>query len=168
VRRVIVLLSIVLALGVLPAAAQDASRLAMAEELMKAMNLSKQFDQIMDMAQQIGLAQIDQMKKSAGMAGELPKETELKNKMFGLVREMLAYDKIKDKFAAIYAETFTEEEMKGIIVFYQSPAGQSLLAKQPELVKKSTEMSMKMMQEIMPKLMQIIKETVDDRNRPQK
>jgi hypothetical protein len=41
---------------------------------------------------------------------------------------------INDEMAKLYAASFTDQELKTIIVFYQSPAGKKLLAQQPRIV----------------------------------
>lgn len=43
------------------------------------------------------------------------------------------------KIVGLYAETFTEEELKGLTAFYRSPLGQKALSKMPEITKKSAE-----------------------------
>ena len=42
--------------------------------------------------------------------------------------------------------------MQSIIAFYKSPAGQTLIRKQPELMKRSMELSQKTMLQVMPKI----------------
>ncbi len=42
-----------------------------------------------------------------------------------------------DAVAKMYATAFTEQEMKDILTFYQSPAGKKLLLEQPKLVDSS-------------------------------
>ena len=58
--------------------------------------------------------------------------------------------------AELYASTFTEEELQGVIDFYKSPAGKSFVAKQPELMKKSMELNQAKMSAIMPQIQQLI------------
>ena len=60
-------------------------------------------------------------------------------------------DKIK-----VYADTFTEEELKGLISFYKSPVGQKFIEKTPELMKRSMELSQKRMQ---PFIQNMVKKT---------
>jgi len=45
------------------------------------------------------------------------------------------------------------EEPKELIAFYQSPAGKAFMAKQPELMRKSMQLSQKTMMSLMPKIM---------------
>jgi hypothetical protein len=41
---------------------------------------------------------------------------------------------ITNEVALLYAQNFTEQELKDILVFYKSPAGQKLLQKQPKVI----------------------------------
>jgi hypothetical protein len=41
---------------------------------------------------------------------------------------------LTDEVARLYATTFTDEELKAILVFYQSPVGKKLLDQQPKVV----------------------------------
>ena len=52
--------------------------------------------------------------------------------MADLLRQetMALVDKVIQSSAEIYAETFTDEELAGLLAFYQSPTGQSLISKQ--------------------------------------
>jgi len=47
------------------------------------------------------------------------------------------FAELMDDIAKIYAESFSEQEMKEIIAFYQTPAGKKMLDQQPKLVDSS-------------------------------
>ena len=59
---------------------------------------------------------------------------------------------MKDQYVQAYREMFTQEEIDGLIAFYQPPAGQSLVNKQPELAKRT----MTILQQRMAPVMQRI------------
>ena len=63
--------------------------------------------------------------------------TELKTYMVALLKSEVTdmEEQVRPKLAEIYARTFTDDELHNIIVFYESPTGQVLLAKQPMLVR---------------------------------
>lgn len=44
------------------------------------------------------------------------------------------FAELSDEMARLYATNFTEQELKAILVFYQSPVGKKLLARQPTVV----------------------------------
>ena len=47
------------------------------------------------------------------------------------------FSELTDEVAKLYATSFTEQELKDIVVFYKSPAGQKLLQAQPAVIDKS-------------------------------
>jgi uncharacterized protein len=47
------------------------------------------------------------------------------------------FSEITDEVAKLYASNFTEQEMKDILTFYQSPAGKKLLAAQGKVIESS-------------------------------
>lgn len=54
--------------------------------------------------------------------------------------------KVMDKLIPAYAEVYSEEELQGMLTFYESPVGQSVLRKMPQLTPAAT----KAMVEIAP------------------
>lgn len=44
------------------------------------------------------------------------------------------FSELSDEMAKLYATHFTDQELKAILVFYQSPVGKKLLAEQPTVV----------------------------------
>ena len=47
------------------------------------------------------------------------------------------FEEITDEVAKIYATNFTEQELKDILAFYQTPAGKKLLAQQAKVIETS-------------------------------
>ena len=47
------------------------------------------------------------------------------------------FSELTDEMAKLYADAFTDKEMKEILVFYQSPTGKKMLDVQPKLVDSS-------------------------------
>ena len=58
-------------------------------------------------------------------------------KMMPVLREQLRWENIKKIYVPIYRESFTQEEIDGLIAFYSSPAGNALIAKMPVVMQKS-------------------------------
>ncbi len=88
----------------------------------------------------------------AGQPELLAKQKEIQSKAIALLKEGMSWAALKGDFAKIYADTFSEEEIKGLIAFYKSPVGQAFVTKQPELMRGAMEVSQKRMMEMMPKL----------------
>ena len=69
-----------------------------------------------------------------------------------LMREELTWEKIKEPSIEIYAATYTVAEIEELVRFYQTPLGQKLLAKMPELMAATMQHMQGMLQTLMPKL----------------
>ena len=77
-----------------------------------------------------------------------------------VMKEELAWAKLKPQFVQLYRDTFEQEEIDGLIAFYGSPAGQALIHKMPVVMQKSMAMMQSMMQSISPKMMAAVKEAL--------
>lgn len=56
------------------------------------------------------------------------------------MNKYLNWELLKDQMAALYAQQFTEKELKDLTVFYLSPLGKKLNEKQPTLFQKGAEL----------------------------
>lgn len=157
-RKMIGLIAIGLVLSVVGVNAQETSRRAMAEELMSLMNMQETIEKSFAMIKQMIPAQMEKMKQATGQTNMPASVSGQTDKMMDMMAQELSWDKMKEDYTTLYADTFTEEELKGIIAFYKSPAGQAFIKKQPELMKRSMEMSQKLMLQVMPKIQAMTKE----------
>ncbi|MCB0335744.1 MAG: DUF2059 domain-containing protein [Bdellovibrionales bacterium] len=60
------------------------------------------------------------------------------------MKSLMSWEKLEPEFTQLYQETFTEEEVKGMLDFYATPAGQAMLNKMPLLMQKTMAMTQKM------------------------
>lgn len=101
-----------------------------------------QFDQMLDgMAAQMGITE-----------AEKPLLKKYSEKIANILKADMSWDKLKGPTAEIYAKTFTEEEVQGLISFYESAAGKAFADKMPKVTQESIAMSQKMMTQVMPKI----------------
>ena len=136
--------------------AEDKPKRALAEQLLGAMEMQKTIEKSFEMVKQMMPAQLKQMGVSADASSEKAQST--MQKAMDLVMKEMSWDKLKDDYISIYAETFTEGELKGLVNFYKSPIGQKFIEKQPELIEKSMQISQKQMVELMPKIQELARE----------
>lgn len=61
----------------------------------------------------------------------------MKTKMNALIQTELAWAKIEPVYIRLYKDTFTEEEVSGMLAFYKTPAGQAVIQKMPGLMQKT-------------------------------
>jgi len=83
---------------------------------------------------------------------------ELQNKLQQLILDELNWEKIKTEYIMLYANTYTIEELKGMIQFYGSEVGQSIMQKLPIVTQKSMLMIQEKMQAIIPKGQKLIQD----------
>lgn len=71
-------------------------------------------------------------------------------KMSRIMGEEMSWPRIKDFTVQIYQQEFTQEEVDGLISFFESPAGKAFIEKMPVVMQKS----MALMQQRMGSLME--------------
>ena len=54
-------------------------------------------------------------------------------KSTNIMSEVLTMDRLRPLYVQLYTDYFTQEDIDGLIVFYQSPAGKSMITKMPQL-----------------------------------
>ena len=138
--------------------AENPERNKLAEQLLVEMNVEKTIEPIKEIMRKSTDAQIDMLQVPDGRREELKK---LKQISHDLILEEFSWENVKDDFEKLYAETFTEEELKGLLSFYRSPAGKAYVKKAPELGEKTILISQNIAQRIMPKLLVAIQDFKD-------
>jgi hypothetical protein len=83
---------------------------------------------------------------------------EMRGKVVALMREQLGWEKLEPTYVKLYAETFSESDVEGMLDFYKTPAGKSLLQKMPLLMENLMRMLVVEMQSLMPKLRPMVED----------
>ena len=83
-------------------------------------------------------------------------------KMMVILKDEFSWAKMKAPFIQVYCETFSQEEVDGLIAFYQSPAGQAFVDKQPALMKNTMTIMQERMGPMMQKIQQMSEETAKE------
>ncbi len=148
---------VVLVLFCLPlaAAADDASRRQLAEQFLTVNKVKDQVDMMYEKVEGIVISQLE--------AADIPEEREKNIKaMQKIARDLLfdglSWESLKEEYIQLYAETFTEEELQGIIEFSKSPLGEKMAEKSPILMQKSMEIGRQHAQQVMPQVQQAIQD----------
>jgi len=132
------------------------------ERLMRAMKVEAQLDTIYS---QTLPAMQNMMRQSLGQQMQSAEAERVFNaampRVTQVLRDELSWAKLKPDFAAIYADTFSQQEIDGLIVFYEGPIGSALVGKLPQLTQRSIQMMQKRMPAVMQKAMQVAKEEAD-------
>jgi hypothetical protein len=117
------------------------------------------FDDLIESMRSQVAASIEQ---SAGIANQCaaakPTFTEFGKALSDKLTQTLMSSDFKVDVAAVYAETFDEDELRDIVAFYKTPLGQKLIARMPELTQKSMQISQDRIRAIAPDLQKISEE----------
>jgi hypothetical protein len=127
------------------ARADEASKSAKAEELLQL----AQGDQMMKMMEPMMKGMLAQAEKDIP-AEQRAKVGEMQEKIMALIAVSLS--KAKPALVKVYTDTYSEEELDGILAFYKSPAGKALLQKMPEVMQRSMPVMMQMMGDLQPQM----------------
>ncbi|HEY0785889.1 MAG TPA: DUF2059 domain-containing protein [Acidobacteriaceae bacterium] len=161
-RRCKVSLPVFILLFATVAGAQDAAKREKVEELFRVTHLEDNFNQLMDQT----LAQSQQM--SRGLFDEKQitpadqaKLDSLTKQVTALVQESLSWQQLEPKYITLYADTYSVAELDGILAFYTSPIGQSMLNKTPALLSRSSLIVQEQSAELQPKLRQLMQDFME-------
>jgi hypothetical protein len=78
--------------------------------------------------------------------------------LFTFIETQLSWKSLEPDYVELYSQTFTEEEIDAMIAFYKSPAGQSMIAKTPELTQKSSVLVQKKMITLIPQMQKMVQD----------
>ena len=80
---------------------------------------------------------------------------DVRQKMVALLQEELKWETLEPKFVELYRQSFTEEEVLGMIEFYGTPTGEAVINKMPVVMQHSMAMMQDLMTSMMPKIQKI-------------
>lgn len=141
--------------------ADEGANRKLAEDLLLIMKIDEQqtkmFDQIKQMQKEQMLA------AGQSMNVKVPEESiAVQGKIMDLMSQEMTWDKVKEDYISAYADTFSEEDLHGLIEFYKSPVGQKLIDKSPELTKKMMAIGQAQTLKLLPKIKEITASVVAD------
>lgn len=148
------LILVLLAFATGAVAQENPARLALAREVITAMHADKMFD---------GMAvQMKQMatQSMAVPADATPGQRQKFEQFQGKVMD-LSMESAKGLIAQmdhIYADVYSEAELQAMKNFFTSPEGQSMLAKQPQVMAHVMPLVQQMQRDLMPKIKQMAEE----------
>lgn len=153
-----------LALGTTAAFAQDTidpGKRAAIEELLTLMKVDRTIEQTLPQVERMMAqtmekslpAEIGDSQDKAKISAALQ---DFQDRMSDFLKVNFTFAKMKPEFVRLYDETFTAEEIAGILAFYKTPAGQAYLAKLPLLSTKTIEFTQRMMSSLMPEMQKMI------------
>ncbi len=150
------MMAIALCVASLQARADDTSKRAKVQELFTVMHVDRVSEQITGTVRR----QLEaSMHNLPGAAEATPAQKKLLNdyetNVMALVDGSVNWKVLQPQMVDLYSSTYTEPEIDGILSFYKSPVGQTMLAKSPELTEKSMAITQTKLQALQPKISEI-------------
>jgi uncharacterized protein len=137
------------------ALADEVSKGAKIEEMIQLTHADRMVQQIIEQMKTMSMAQFSKMEMPAG---ERQAADELQQKLMALLSDRLSWDKMKPAYLKLYGDTFSEDEIDGIVTFYKSPAGKAMIEKMPVLMQKSMALGQQLMGDVMPEIKRMTEE----------
>ena len=122
----------------------------LAEELVKQAGISQNIEDAKKNIMQMN----DRMLSRMGSNCDAKKLIAYRQKIDKLVNDSFDWSKVKGEYVKLYANTFTVDEMKGIIEFYKTPAGK-LFREREKLKRQEMQLMQNQYRQIMPQLRQM-------------
>jgi hypothetical protein len=145
------LMILALLLAATPAAAQPEptpGEMEAARELLQVSNTRDNFIRGLELGMEM-----------AGM-GELTPELQTALREF--MDEHFRFEDMEPDFIRMYADLYTEEEIRGMTAFYRTPIGRRVVETMPDLMAASQRITQERMEAVMPQLMQRIMEVMEE------
>jgi hypothetical protein len=133
-KRWIMMLAVVVVVAPVGARADEASKQAKVKELFAVMHMDHNLDRMRAAMQQ----QVQSTAKNAPGTEQMTPEKkkiqqEYVDNSMKVVDENFGWTVLEPAYVKLYADTYTEAELDGILAFYKSPVGEAMLTKTPQL-----------------------------------
>jgi uncharacterized protein len=131
------------------------------KELLRVTESRKLLDSIMGQMDNFMKSSMQQAFKGRTMT---PKEQKLiddmQSKMIAIFKQEMNWEMLESLFTQIYRDSFTQQEVDGMLVFYKSPSGQAVIKKMPLVMQNTMTEMQKRMGPIYQKIATMTKETI--------
>jgi uncharacterized protein len=155
---IVIILSLAICTPTLSIASEESHRAAI-DEMLRLSNVDKMIEPMFDQFKGLLKNQFAQM----GVSEEqMPILEKYNDKLFNVMKEEMAWSKMRNDYIDIYAKVYTEEEILDINKFYRSPAGKKMIEKMPQLLQETMTITQKNMQTLIPKIQQISAEMAQE------
>ncbi len=162
-KMILIVIVLLISLPVV-AAAGDTERRQLAEQFLSVNQVKEQVDMMYDKIEGLIGTQIE----AINIPEEHEKNLQAMQKIaHELLFKGLSWEALKEEYIQLYTESFTEEELQGIIDFSKSPLGQKMAEKSPILMQKSMEIGRQHAQQVMPQVQQAIQEYMKENIKPE-
>ena len=160
-KRSLTIISLSCAIAVSIACAADTPPSeASIKELLEVTHAHKLLDTMMSQMDTILKTAMDQATQGQPVPSEVKNQiAQFETEMKVATKEMLDWRKLEPMYVRIYQKSLTQQDVDGMVAFYQTPSGQALINKMP-LVMENTMTEMQQMMQPMMQRIRRMQETV--------
>ena len=136
-----------------PLWASDPVKVELARKVIKATQFDKVFDQMGAQMQQMAAQSLN-----LSDPNQTPAQKEAAMKFMGEVTtlSMSSAKALMEDVDLIYADVYSEAELKAMLAFFESPEGKSMQEKQPQIMQHLMPLIQNMQKELMPKIKALV------------
>lgn len=140
-------------------AANDKASEQSIREMLQVTQSRKMLDQMYKQIDQMMLVAMKQSLQGQNVTPEIQAQLErIQGKVWKTVQQEASWEKLEPIYIKIYSENFTQEEIDGILAFYKSPIGQSMIKKMPLVLQSSMREMQVFMQPVIKKVSEMLQE----------
>jgi len=133
-------------------AAQQQTHIDAATELFEAMHSEEYMQQTFDRV----FSQLPQLLTQMGVPEDRQEQSEqVMEEVATAIKEVMTLERMREELVVVYADAFTEQELRELADFYRSPIGKKYVEKQPELAQAAMKITGEMMRELIPRIKEI-------------
>jgi TonB family protein len=156
-KRITLLLILALSLP-LTARADDASRRDKAKQLLILIHTDRLLQQMMDAVMNQFTTTTHQLVGNNATTAQLARMDDFQKQLVDLIKSNLSYASLEPDYIKLYADNFSDEELDGILAFYKSPAGQSMIEKLPAITTQSMKLGQTRVTALLPQIRQMVQD----------
>ncbi len=134
------------------------------ERLFQLAEIDRMMDMMAAQSDQMMRAGMDEALRRNDATPEMRQKAEAtRARMSAVMREELSMAKLKPLIVQVYVETFTQEEVDGLIAFYESPAGRAMISKMPIVMNRTMGLLQQRMGPLMERMQRSMQEQLGGR-----
>lgn len=131
------------------------------KQLLQLAQAQKLIDSVMAQMDTLMIQTIQQATQGQEIPPKVQKEIDKQRaEMVVFMKELLDWNKLEPMYVRIYQKTFSQQEVDGMIAFYQTPAGQAVVAKMPAVMQNTMDEIQQMMGPMMQKMQRMQQDVV--------
>jgi hypothetical protein len=127
----------------------------LAGEILKLTDIRKMSDQVITQVMQMQLSQLKPLNiPQERLADQSAFQDKVKSKLI----EVVSWEKLEAEYGKFLAEVYTEDELKAVLAFSKTPAGQSIVKKEPIIMGKIMMLMQSKIQSVLPEIQKMTRD----------